>query len=118
MWRSGLHPIFTILFRRLNMNNLKLYIASLFCLIVAGCSGSPLTSGTPPAGRLFAQVALETLGDHHDFVVESYAIHLQKAAIVMGDLSFIPAEGASTMKFHEGEDHGEPEACDFEGAVP
>ncbi len=102
------------------MKSLKLNIFLILALFFTACSGAPLDSGTPPAGKLFAQIALETPSGSQDFIVESYTIHLDKAAFVLGNISLLKMGEASTMKFHEGEDHehSEPTSCDFDGSIP
>ena len=100
------------------MKTLKLYIVLISPLFFAACSGAPLDSGTPPAGKLFAQVSLEGLQGPDFLTEEGYEIHLEKEAFVMGNLFFLETGGASALKFHEGQEHSEPSSCDFEGSIP
>src|SRR3990170_2324600 len=91
------------------MKNLKSILLSFSFLVISACSGQPLfdpnaaNSLNPPEGKLFFQISLETIGDHHEFQVGDYTVHLETAGFVVGNVSLLSVGVQTQGLHHEGE---------------
>ncbi|MBL7685923.1 MAG: hypothetical protein JNK65_07825 [Deltaproteobacteria bacterium] len=95
-------------------------------LSLTACSGSSLIQNNPPEGKLFGQVHLTSLEDHHAFTVEGIEIHPDNIQLHLLRLEPLLSQKLSQhSSTHEviptpasnSDSHSEPTHCDFENLV-